>query len=349
MTKGTNGLKEEIEVSNFFSRLGYFTRFHIQLYPRDGKISDIDVFCLKFESNLFPTRTIIETKRNCDKSTAIFQLYGLSKFYHNCNAFFVNSKISDRTFKISNKLGIKVYSFERLKKISEGNLTHNSTDLSTADGEKLISFIDIIKKQVSKPFFWRYHELWLENDPFKRLISIQELFEGTDEIYGSYSDNPAFLWFRKELFLMAFFSVLEISSRCIELDSAPKISNYISDQFFNLGISKEKKLQLKKGVDTLVSLLEKQINDKIEFKLEIVPEWGDLLADIVKKIILEPQYANEYLLINEQIFRSIIRGKPKNITHFSKNIKKEALSSINTDLLKILHKDHIFSDFNEFI
>ena len=122
MTRVSKGFKQEIAVSNFFSKLGYFTRFHVQLYPKDGKISDIDVYCIKFDNHLMPTRNIIETKRSNDSSTAIFQLFGLKNFYENCNAFFVIEKVSQRTISITDKLNIKVYSFSRLRELSKNGI-----------------------------------------------------------------------------------------------------------------------------------------------------------------------------------------------------------------------------------
>ena len=52
MSSTGEGMEEEVKVSNLFSNLGYFTRAHIQLYPKEGKITDIDVLCIKFDTHL---------------------------------------------------------------------------------------------------------------------------------------------------------------------------------------------------------------------------------------------------------------------------------------------------------
>lgn len=342
------GLKEEIEVSNFFARLGYFTRFHVQLYPKEGKISDIDVLGAKFENHLFPTRNIIETKRSSNSTKAIFQLYGLKNFYKNCNAFFVNNKISYNTFKITNELDIKVYSFDRLKNLSKKDIKYPSIDINEEKGYELIGFIDTIKRDVDNSLFWEYHGLWLENNPFKRLNTIKEMFEVTDEFYGDHKDKKAFLWLRKELFALAFLSILEIASRCIELDNFT-INTYIEDQFYNLGTTKDRKLQLKEGLDVVLRIFQEKTGEKIDFKFDIIPEWSNLLIRVVKKIINNANYANKYLLINEQVLKSFIMDRPRNIEIFTDRMTQKVLPSINSDILQILHKEHIFEDFNDYI
>ncbi len=342
------GLKQEIDVSNFFAKLGYFTRFHIQLYPKEGKISDIDVFCIKFDNHLLPTRNIIETKRSSDKISVVFQLYGLKNFYENCNAFFVNDRFSNRTFEITSKLGVKVYSFDRLKKLSERDFTYPSIDITEKDGHVVINHLDVIKKIIHESLFWDYHYLWLEKNPLQKFNKIQEMFKITDDLYNQHSTNSVFLWFRKELFLMAFLAIMEIASKCIELDNE-SINEYIEDQFYNLGISKGKKLQLKEGVDSLLKIIQEKVDKEVNLKLEIIPNWLHILSKIIKTIVANANYANSYLLINEQILRSIIIGKPQNISSLSKSITKNILSPLNSDLLKILHKDYIFPDFNNFI
>ena len=343
-----NGFEQEFKVGNFFSRLGYFTRSHIQLYPREGKISDIDVFCIKFDNHLCPVRNIIETKRNSESASAIFQLHGLKSYYENCNAFFINKKVSPRTFKITSKLNIKVYSYNRLIKLLEKDLSYHTINLSSRDGQKLINYLQIIKRQINESLFWDYHSLWLENNHFQKLNKIQEMFKKTDDLFSEYNGSYPFLWFRKELFLMAFLAVMEISSKCIELNNN-QINDYIEDQFYNLGSSKERKMQLKEGVDSILKILEGKMKEKIQLKLEIIPDWLTLLSKIVKIIISNAKFANNYLLANEQVLRAEIIGEPLNVVSFCGKLTQKILPSINSDLLKILHKEHILSDFNNYV
>ncbi|AXV37606.1 MAG: hypothetical protein CIT01_05045 [Methanobacterium sp. BRmetb2] len=342
------GLKEEIKVSNFFSELGYFTRFHIQLYPRDGKISDIDVFCIKFDNHLFITRNIIETKRSTHSVSTIFQLFGLSKFYKNCNAFFVNDKINYKNFKIAKELGINVYSFERLKKLSEKDKRYKSINIPEEKGLEIVSYIDIIKKNNSN-LFWSYHEIWLEKDPFKRLNLIKENFEITDDIWEDNEKNQAFLWLRKELFLLFFISILEITSECIELDNI-RIRQYIEDKFYNLGTSKDRKMLLKEGVESLLEIINEKLGEDVDFEFDVIPEWIPNLESIIKKIINQAPFANEYLLLNENVFRSFLIGEPDHVSNFITNKKKyKIISGINASILSLLHKEEVKEDFNDFI
>ena len=67
-------------------------------------------------------------------------------------------------------------------------------------------------------------------------------------------------------------------------------------------------------------------------------------------MIKNARYINAYLLVNENVHKSQIIGNPKNIIEFTYNeLERDIISSINTDLLKILHKEHIKTDFNNFV
>ncbi|WP_424355526.1 hypothetical protein [Methanobacterium sp. MBAC-LM] len=353
MANGNSGLKEEIEVANYFTNLGYFTRFHIQIYPDGdrGQVSDIDVFTIKFDNLLLATRNIIETKRSIDKVSALFQLYGFRKYYEDSNIFFVNKKANSRNFNVANKLNIKAYSFSRLKdlnKKSQRYNRHRNLTLELSDGEQIIKYLDEIKN-IEDSLYWSYHYLWVEKNPFRKLNDIQEIFGITDDIYDKYQDDKAFLWFRKELFLMAFLSVIEISSKCIALDNFD-INEYVKEQYYNLGTSKRRKMEIKEGIDSLLELLKEQY-ENIELKsIDLIPPWINLLIKIVKKIIMNANYANRFLLINENIHKSHIIGKPRYISTLTLNrFENKVLSSINIDLLRILHKEQILKDFNHFI
>lgn len=348
MSKAISGLKEEILVSNLFARLGYFTRFHVQLYPRDGQISDIDVYCVKFDSHLCQTRNIIETKRGSECASAIFQLYGLKTYFENCNAFFINKKINLRTFKITDKLNIKVYSYDRLRKILDKDLIFDSINISYNEGQKIVNYLEIIKKSFSNDLYWNYNQTWFEKNPFMKLIKFQEMFKQSDELYHDNNDNYSLLWFRKELFILSFLSILEISSKCIQLNNN-QINAYIEDQFYNLGTSKRAKLSLKEGVDSLLKIVENKMNEKINFKLDIIPSWAPLLTKVIRTLVSNSRYANSYLLINEQVLRSEIIGKPENISYWGSDITKKILPSLNSDVLKILHQEHILPDFNNYL
>ena len=350
MTK--DGLEEEILVSNLFSKLGYFTRFHIVIYPYDGEkrqLSDIDVFTLKFDNLLLPTKNIIETKRGTDKSSALFQLYGFQKYFENCNVFFVNQRTSHKNINVANKLNIKAYSFNRLKNLTIKEQVYRSIDINFKDGKKLIKYINKIK-QINNILYWDYHSLWVEKNPYRKLSDIQEIFKITEEIYDDFSNEEAFLWFRRELFLMAFISIIEIASICISIDNYT-INSYIKDQFYNLGTSKERKIEIKSAVDSLLSIIKENTDLEIDnLTLDLIPPWTDSLTKIVKIIIKNARYANSYLLSNENVHKSYIIGSPQNISNFAYNdIEKRMISSINSELLKILHKEHVKTEFNHFL
>lgn len=374
MNINEKGIEKEVEVSNFFSNLGYFTRTHIQLYPREGKISDIDVLCIKFDNQLVERRNIIEVKKSNDSYSAIFQLYGLKTYFGNCDALFVSDKVSIRTLKITKDLGIKVYSFKTLNKITEQDpilksldyeasyLSFNklnkiteedtilkSTDLKTSHLFKIHNVFLKRIKELNSDIFWGYNEIWLERDPYIKLYKIQSLFKLTEDLSKSNIEDEALSWIRKELFMLSFVSIYEIASDCMELGSN-LINEYIEEKYYNLGMTKEKKIQLKDGVDKLVRLFEEKEGVKLDIKFEIIPEWVPTLSNCVKKIISTAAYAQKNLLLNEIVFKSFLLGSLISIREITKNgAQLDVITKINTDILKILHKQHIKLDFNNFI
>jgi len=349
MSRDEEGIKEEVKVSNLFSNLGYFTRTHIQLYPKEGKITDIDVLCIKFDNHLMFHQNIVEVKRSNDSYSAIFQLYGLKTYFKNCDAFFVNDKINTRTLKVTKDLGIKAYSFKTLEKITEKDKKLDSIYLEISHIQKIVENLSKIKKEITPDLFWGYNNLWLERNPYLRLFKIQSLFKMTEEYYDASPEEEALLWMRKELFMLGFISVYEIASDCIELDPSV-IEWYVEDNYYNLGTPKEKKIQLQEGIEKLLTIVKEKGGINSDIKFELLPEWIPLLSKCVKKIISNARYAQRYLLRNETVFRSFLVGNPIKIREIGKSkVVIDILTTMNTDVLKILHKQHIKPDFSNFV
>jgi hypothetical protein len=349
MVNNDKGLEKEVQVSNFFSSQGYFTRPHVQLHPKEGQISDIDVLCIRFDTQLVEQRTIIEVKSSNDSYSAIFQLYGLKTYFGNCDAFFVSDKIGLNTLKITKDLGIKVFSFKTLHKIAENDLKLKSIDLETSHLVKIHNVFLKRVKNINPNLFWGYNEIWLERNPYLKLYKIQSLFKLTEEVFLENSKDESFLWFRKELFMLCLVSVYEIASDCIELDPE-LIDEYIEEKYYNLGIPRDKKVQLKEGIDKLVSLFEEKEGISLDIKFEVIPEWIPILSRSVKKIISTSKYAQMNLLLNERIFKSFLVEDPNSIEEIAKSrTRLDVVTKLNTDILKILHDQHIKPDFEYFI
>lgn len=344
-----NGLKEEVKVSNIFSKLGYFTRTHIQLYPKDGKISDIDVLCIKFDNHLMPHQSIVEVKRSNDSFSTIFQLYGLKTYYKNCEAFFVNDSISTRTLNITKDLGIKVYSFKTLEKITKKDSKFESIDLEMSHIQKIDKYLSKIKKEINPDLFWEYNSIWLERNPYLKLFKIQSLFKISEEHIDRSPKDESLLWMRKELFMLGLVTINEIASDCIELE--PKLINrYIEDKYYNLGTPKDKKIQLKEGIDKLVAIIKEKEKLNLDIDFELLPKWISILSKCVINIISNAKYAQRNILLNEKVFKSFLTENSTNVREVAKNkVGINILTNVNTDVLKILHKQHIKSDFDNFL
>jgi hypothetical protein len=349
MVNNDKGLEKETEVSNFFSSQGYFTRPHVQLYPKEGQISDIDVLCIRFDNQLVEQRTIIEVKSSNDSYSTIFQLYGLKTYFGNCDAFFVCDKIGLNTLKITKELGIKVFSFKTLNKIAEKDMKLKSIELKPAHLLKIHDLFLKKVKSINSNLFWGYNDIWLERNPYLKLYKIQGLFKLTEDVFQDNAGDESFLWFRKELFMLSLVSVYEIASDCIELD--PKlIDEYLEEKYYNLGIPRDKKMQLKEGIDKLVSLFEEREGIHLDITFEIIPKWIPILSGCVKKIISTSKYAQKNLLLNERIFKSFLIEDPKSIEEITNNrTRLDIVTKLNTEVLKILHNQQIKPDFEFFI
>lgn len=346
----SNGIKEEIQVANLFSKLDYLTRFHTQILIEKGPVSDIDVFCVKFNNHLSSEKIIIETKRNQQKSSSIFQLFGLKEYYKNADAYFITNKINRKLVKIASELNIKLYTFERLKKLVSNDLNNNNNiEYSISEGKTVINYLKDIKSNISEEMFWEYHDIWLENDPLRKLMIITEIFELTDQEYSKYENRNSFLWFRKELFILSFIAILEIASTEISLNNE-QIKGDIKDRFYNMGISKKRKIRLERGILGLINFIKKHHPNEIQdFDFSIIPKWVIPLEKLIVELIEEAPNANKYLLINENVLRANLFDKETHISKLTTSMEYSKISEINEIIIKILHESAVRKDFNCFI
>lgn len=336
-------------VANLFSELGYFTRFHINIYPTETtmQLSDIDVYAIKFDSSLLEQINIIEVKEESNKFSDLFKLYGFTSYYGNCRSLFIAKKIHPRIIPIAKQLDINLMSFKKLKEIVSKETMIETETLTLEDGIKF--FENLYKvKQIDYELFWNYHYLWLEKDPFKRFYYQQKLFKKTVELLDSIEEKNPIYWLRRELFILSIISLVEITSYCMTIEDGI-LNMYLENKFLNVDIPADSKIKIKEGIDVLINTI-KKIDPSIDTPaIEITPTY---ISDIEKIIKLFIKFSNEvqwYININEIIYKLILKEKAKNLAEITNKKEYKFVHEINDIILRILHSGPIKEDFKWFI
>ena len=342
-------LSEELKIANIFNKLGYFTRFHINIYPFETttKVSDIDVFAIKFDESLLPNVILIEVKEQSNKFSDLFKLYGFKKYFGDCKAVFVTGKVHPRTIPVADILNINLMSFDKLKELVKNVNGFEIEPLSVKDGLLLFDNLKSIK-DIDHELYWNYHYLYVERDPFKRFFYLQKMFEKTSSFMGADNVNNSLLWFRKELFMLSFLAIIEISAKSIGIDDQI-LESYIESNILNVGIPFESKQKFKSNLNILITEI-KKIGLKLDIEdIQITPKYLPDLIKIVKKFIRSGKYVQSYLQINEIIYRLSLKSIEKHISEIVSEKKYAVMSEINSIVLKILHNNTIESDFSIFL
>lgn len=351
---------KEIEVTNFFSKLGYFTRCHLQIFPLDMKnsASDIDVLSIKFDKHLNQDKILAEVKEGHGKISELFQLFGFKTYFRQCSAYLICKEVLDTTLKVSKKLDIRAITFERLTEIVVKDLNFESknsifVELLLEDVEKIIENLGAIK-EAREDLYWKYHYLWLEVDPYKRFYQYQFLFAKAQELLeGEQSQEKlkALNWYKQELFCLSLTAAIEIAFDCININQN-KLAEYIQDKFYNIGTSKEGKLKIKKGIDTLVDQIAKLSDGKLMVSsVEIIPGYVSNLVLLIEFLIRNSPYVQSYLLMDSNLQKINLKGKSKNFREFAlQEIQSKRIEELNVLLLKILYDGRpIKQTFEDFV
>ncbi|MDR2720383.1 MAG: hypothetical protein LBC03_06245 [Nitrososphaerota archaeon] len=353
--------EKEIEVANLFSKIGYLVRCHLQIYPVDLKnnASDIDVLAMKFNHRLTPETVLVEVKEGYGKVSEFFQFFGFKSYFHPDATYFVCNNILEVTRQISKKLGIHALTFKRLNEIVERDvrkaeeLKLTDVPLDVKDIEKIMDNLLTIKKK-HEDLYWKYHYLWLEVDPYLRLFNLQSMFFTScelDDKFKSQEEMEALEWFQQELFCLTIIATVLIAYDCIDLEQ-DQIGAFIQDKFYNLGTSKEGKLKVKKGVEQLISLIDKLSPGAAKVdSIEVIPQYVDTLVDLVKFVISNSAYIQCYIIIDSNIQKLTLKGKGDNFRKLvTSKVQSEKIEKLNTQILKILYKNKPISmTFKNFV
>lgn len=347
-----SGVREEVQAANLLIGSGYLVRPHIQIYPDEftGKMTDIDVFATKFDSNMNQSILLVECKKGTQKFADLFKLYGFKTYYGNCQAMFISDNIGAEFRETSDKLGIRATSFQTLISIvkqSGETIDERYTEDDLANVEEFLKDV----KEYDKELYWRYHYVWLERDPFRRFYHLQRLFSMSMKAnQGELAESPSLVWYRREVFILSLMCLAEMSSYCADVEQK-RLGAYIESRFYDIGTPKEGKEKIRRGVDALVKKIEELSGEPMGFKgLELIPSYVTELVPIVKRFVARPKYAQSTLLLDDLIYRKNLHALSMNIAKLAKSsYQSEDVKAINNAALKILCEGPITAEFNDFV
>jgi hypothetical protein len=343
-------LRSELEIADLFRRLGYLTRSHIDIYPYDmvRKVSDIDVFGIRFDGQLTPSRIVAEVKRKECSTTDILKLHGLAAYLTRCEGYFVTGISNPQCRKVAKELNIKLATKAKLSQIM-GPAPKGFIQSDPQKIAKTYDYLTLLKKRANKEIFWKYHYLWLEKDPCFRLYQQQDLFDDVSKYLRNSELSEATQWFRREIFLLSQISVLEIASECVGISDS-SIEAYLEDRFSNLGTPRKSKERIKSGVERLVNLISNLSGEQFDVpNVEILPRYISTLSILVKFIQSSTRYAQQYLLRNNELSMLLLEGKEADLAKIVSPKQIEFIGKFNDLLGRVLHNGPIEDDFSPFL
>lgn len=350
MSELERALKNEISVSNMYDQLGYFTRFHINIYPMDKttkQLSDIDVLAIKYDESLFNNNIIIEVKEQSNKFSDLFKLYGFKTYFGGYNSIFITEKIHPRTIPIAENLNINILTFKKLRELIKNREVIDVVQYEVKDGLKIFDCLEEVKT-IDASLYWNYHYTWIERDPFKKFFIIQKMFELTTKYLLSNPESDDLMWFRKELFIIGLITVIDISSKIISLDDEI-IKSYVENQIMSVGIPIESKISLKENMELIIKELKKAGMELDIEEVDIHPKYLDDLVSLVSLVIVNSELSQYILIKNESLHRLSFKKIEKHISEIVEQDDYKKIYRINSLLLSVLHNGPILPDFQLFI
>jgi len=346
-------------LANLYNLLGYFTRFHITIYPTQlrNQATDIDVYAIRYSSQLVPSVYIVEAMGKGDSVSEVFRMYGFKSYFRNCDAILVSDRIDALVLDTAKKLGLKAFSLARLRELTANDVDwarrkqRPHVPISISDAQRVLGFLKTIKT-LDEQLFWVYHYLWLENNPYLKLLRLHDLSERCSKFLKATREEDAVAtsWYLKEIMMLSLLSCIEIAADCIDL-LPTQLNDYLADRFYNLGTSKESKMRIKDSIQVLVDTIRELSQGKIKIPdVEIVPSYLSDLAQTVKLVIENAPFIQTYVLLDEMIYRKNLQSVSKNIREVAfGDTQRNSIVKLNASILKVLHGSSVPSIFNDFV
>ena len=321
-----------------------------------NQVTDIDVYAVRYSAQLSSSVCIIEAMGNRDSVSEVFRVYGFKSYFRNCDAILVSDRIDPIVLDTAKKLSLRLFSLNRLRELSANNAKwvgkrKSFVPISVEDGMKVLTFLGTIKA-LDAQLYWSYHYLWLENNPYLKLVRLHDLSERCAGFLNAahQSESTATEWYLKELMLLSLLSCVEIAGECIDLPLT-ELEAYLVDKFYNLGTSRESKMKIKGSIQALVDIIGELSHGGISAPpVEIVPSYLTDLTQTVKFLIRNAPFVQSYILLNEAVYRNHLCGRSTNIRQIASSaVQQESVVQLNAMLLKVLYGSSTPPAFNDFV
>jgi hypothetical protein len=323
------GFNLERRLHLLFWNYGYFVRRNIRMMLKRGSdITDLDVYAIKFDEFLRPTKIAVECKHSEGGFDSILQLRGISDYYEVDVPIIVRKKIDSNAHDFINDLNMMGITHSHLEDLEQYfNIQDNENsfyklyDLFSTD--KKIS--EIRAKLISSPnikdILWQLQESWMVRNPYERFTFHRNIYDLLKKEILKTNDadllNSLYIFIFENHILTAL-SCVEIASTLIERDKLNRKSK-LTTNLLGGNISLGEKRKLVSLVQDIIKTSGLPIDEKL-FKLE--PEYIDNLNELIGEMIKNPFVCQKYIrFLDFTIYNFIINQKKIDIKEISKSIK----------------------------
>ncbi len=300
--------------------LGYFARRDIRLMLEKGvEITDIDVYGIKFEELLKPTKIAIECKHQEKGFGSILKLRGIADYYGIDFPILVRENISMPVHDFIKSMGMMGFTHEHLSDI-EGDLGFDVDNYENFDNYDACAPYSMDSSAISeyatnkltsnkdtKQLILQLYESWMIRDPYKRYIHLREMNNTLKKLTSNkYDENfkKSLKWLTFEIIIISALSCIEMASSLFDVPTYHKKDKLITNLLGGEVSLKEKK-NIVNIVRDIIEVTGLDI-DKNRFKLEqeFVPELHELLKELMTNSSLCQKYLR---FLDYQIYAYVLR------------------------------------------
>lgn len=341
----------EAQLHYLLWNMGYFVRRNIRLMLEKGvEITDIDVYGIKFEELLRPTKIAIECKHQESNFGNILKLRGISDYYNIDFPILVREKISLSALDFLKSLNMMGFTHNHLEDIEKniGKPFEKSDPIgpySIENGSYIENSVKILNSNNDmKKLIWDLHETWMIRDPYKRYMHLRDSCNIVIKITSDDFDEKfetSLNWLIFEIIILAALSCIEIATTLFDVPTYHK-KNILTTNLLGGDISRKEKKNVVQIVREIIEVTGIDIDKKM-FKLE--PEFIPELHELLKELMKYPVLCQTYLrFLDYEVSAYIIKEKEidldklKNIFNISTH-KIDMFSKWNMLLIKSLDEE----------
>ena len=347
----------ELRLHYLLWNMGYFVRRNIKLVLEKGvEITDIDVYGIKFEELLRPTKIAIECKHQESGFGNILKLRGISDYYGIDFPILVREKISIPIHDFMRSLGVMGFTHSHLSDIerhldlkSESYETFEKHDpkwLHSVESGVIIedNTNELSSNRETKQLIWELYESWMIRDPYKRYIHLRYSYNNLKKLISDKYDGDmekSLKWLTFEIIILSTLSCIEMASSLFDVPTYHKKDKLVTNLLGGEVSSNEKK-NIVNIVREIIEVTGLDI-DKTKFNLEqqFTPE----LYELIKELMKHPVLCQTYLrFVDYEIYSYVLKENEVDLDVLKKlfNISSKEIdlfSKWNMLLIKSLGDD----------